>query len=280
MAVVEYYYEAWGNHKAVDSNGNQITSSTHIGNLNPFRCRGYYYDTETGLYYLKTRYYDPEVGRFISRDSIEYANPETINGLNLYAYCGNNPVMGYDPTGTTEWWEWLIGAIIVVAVTAATVVTCGAAAVALGASAAVVSGAMTGAAIGGIVAGGVNLISQGVNGDIDFGKLALSTAAGGTVGAISGGIGSMVTPALGGAKLLAQKGAQVAINVILSNTSYIFTSVINNDMPTFEGLLLSTVNGFASGMLFNKPLQSFIALVGGEVLGYLNSWTKYFKKVR
>ena len=61
--------------------------------------RGYYYDTETELFFLKTRYYDPEVGRFISVDGIEYLDPETINGLNLYAYCGNNPVMNVDPNG-------------------------------------------------------------------------------------------------------------------------------------------------------------------------------------
>ena len=97
--VVEYYYDAWGNHKVVDANGNEITSSNHLGNLNPFRYRGYYYDTETGLYFLQTRYYDPETGRFLNRDSVSYADPETINGLNLYAYCLNNPVEYVDPTG-------------------------------------------------------------------------------------------------------------------------------------------------------------------------------------
>ena len=95
--AVRYEYDAWGNHVVTDKNGNPVTSG--IGVLNPFRYRGYYYDTETELYYLQTRYYDPELGRFISQDSIEYAEPETINGLNLYAYCGNNPVMNIDPTG-------------------------------------------------------------------------------------------------------------------------------------------------------------------------------------
>ncbi len=52
---------------------------------------------------MQTRYYDPEVGRFISQDSLEFADPESINGLNLYAYCGNNPVMNVDPTGTVDW---------------------------------------------------------------------------------------------------------------------------------------------------------------------------------
>ncbi len=73
-----------------------------IGKINPFRYRGYYYDAETGLYYLKTRYYDPEVGRFISQDDVSYLDPEHINGLNLYAYCGNNPVMFTDSTGTNK----------------------------------------------------------------------------------------------------------------------------------------------------------------------------------
>ena len=92
--------------------------------MNPFRYRGYYYDTETGLYYLQTRYYDPVVCRFISRDSIEYADPETINGLNLYVYCSNNPVMNVDPTGNA-WWHWLIGGLVVVGLVVATCVTAG-----------------------------------------------------------------------------------------------------------------------------------------------------------
>ena len=98
--VVKYVYDAWGNHdvhllKQVYAS----EQSTHIGYLNPFRYRGYYYDTETKLYYLKTRYYDPVVGRFITIDDLSYIDPEHINGLNLYAYCGNNPVMNVDPTG-------------------------------------------------------------------------------------------------------------------------------------------------------------------------------------
>ena len=99
--VVRYIYDAWGNHAVVDANGNDIEDMSHIGNVNPFRYRGYYYDAETGLYYLQTRYYDPETGRFISQDSIEYADPEAVNGLNLYAYCGNNPVMNVDPNGNS-----------------------------------------------------------------------------------------------------------------------------------------------------------------------------------
>ena len=103
--VVKYIYDAWGNHAVVNASGEDIGDATHIGNRNPIRYRGYYYDTETGLYYLKTRYYDPEVGRFITIDDISYLDPDTINGLNLYAYCGNNPVMRVDPNGN-KWWEF------------------------------------------------------------------------------------------------------------------------------------------------------------------------------
>lgn len=101
--IVKYRYDAWGNHKVLDASGNVIIDASHIGNLNPFRYRSYYFDTETKLYFLKTRYYDPEVGRFINMDSIDYADPEKINGLNLYAYCNNNPVMNVDPEGTWSW---------------------------------------------------------------------------------------------------------------------------------------------------------------------------------
>ena len=94
--VVRYTYDSWGNHDitVLDS------SCEQLANLNPFRYRSYYYDTDTDLYFLKTRYYDPEIGRFISIDGISYLNPNAINGLNLYAYCKNNPAMYIDSNGT------------------------------------------------------------------------------------------------------------------------------------------------------------------------------------
>ena len=98
--VVKYTYDAWGNNVVSNANNVIITDANHIGNLNPFRYRGYYFDTDTKLYYLKSRYYDPEAGRFISQDGVANLDPDTINGLNLYAYCGNNPVMNVDPNGT------------------------------------------------------------------------------------------------------------------------------------------------------------------------------------
>ncbi len=89
----EYKYDAWGN--ILSQGGSELL------NINPFRYRGYYYDTETGLYYLNSRYYDPETGRFISPDDVDVLSDTLTqpNGLNLYAYCYNNPVMMTDPDG-------------------------------------------------------------------------------------------------------------------------------------------------------------------------------------
>ena len=100
--VAKYIYDAWGDHKVLDAAGTENTSDDFIGNINPIRYRGYYYDTETNLYYLINRYYDSETGRFISPDYIGYAlmNIADIDGLNLYAYCLNNPVIYSDPEGT------------------------------------------------------------------------------------------------------------------------------------------------------------------------------------
>ena len=95
IECARYSYDAWGN-CTIDLDVDDI------GTLNPFRYRSYYYDAETGLYYLINRYYDPELGRFISPDHIGYMTEqmESINGCNLYAYCLNNPIMGVDPEGT------------------------------------------------------------------------------------------------------------------------------------------------------------------------------------
>ena len=95
IEVASYKYDAYGNHKVYNSEGIEETSKLHIGNINPLRYRGYLFDVENDLYYLKSRYYSPELCRFISPDSIEYLDPETINGLNLYAYNLTMSLMEY-----------------------------------------------------------------------------------------------------------------------------------------------------------------------------------------
>ena len=75
------------------------SASNTIVNNNPIRYRGYYYDQDTKLYYLNARYYCPEWRRFISPDDTAYLDIESANGLNLYAYCGNDPINYKDPSG-------------------------------------------------------------------------------------------------------------------------------------------------------------------------------------
>ena len=118
--VAKYKYDAWGNCTVCNPDGTVNTSETFIGNINPFRYRGYYWDNDLQLYYLQTRYYDPTVCRFISPDSHEYLDPETFGGLNLYAYCYNNPISYADPSGNLPFFilTAIIGAIIGVGITA------------------------------------------------------------------------------------------------------------------------------------------------------------------
>jgi len=90
----------WG--KLVSTAG---TLASTLGVNNPYRYRSYRYDTETGLYYLQSRYYNPDMGRFINADSAGVLG--MVQGqlltANLFSYCGNNPVMNSDPSGQWNW---------------------------------------------------------------------------------------------------------------------------------------------------------------------------------
>ena len=98
--VAEYTYDAWGNILSItNASGTDISgNATHIANLNPLRYRGYVYDTETGFYYLQSRYYDPGVGRFVNLDGF-VSTGAGFSGFNMFAYCNNNPVMYVDYSG-------------------------------------------------------------------------------------------------------------------------------------------------------------------------------------
>ena len=92
--LVNYSYDAWGNILWTEDE-----SGINLSSLNPYRYRGYYYDTETGLYYLNSRYYDPRTGRFINADAIDYLRMNGQFNCNLYVYCANNPVKRKDAAG-------------------------------------------------------------------------------------------------------------------------------------------------------------------------------------
>jgi len=98
--VASYTYDSWGNIISIrDSNGLDIsTNETHIANINPYRYRSYYYDIETNLYYLNSRYYNPQWGRFLNADGI-IGSSSSILGNNLYNYCYNHPIGKKDLNG-------------------------------------------------------------------------------------------------------------------------------------------------------------------------------------
>ena len=95
-SVASYAYDAWGN---------ILSSSGSKAEINPLRYRGYYYDTETGFYYVSSRYYDPEIGRWINADDAIAGVGGDIRGYNLFAYCMNDPVNMSDHTG--HWPQWI-----------------------------------------------------------------------------------------------------------------------------------------------------------------------------
>ena len=97
--VAVYDYDAWGNHKVLNPDGTENVSPDFVGNINPIRFKAYYYDVETGLYYLGSRYYDPEIGRFITPDSYDCIDALNIGGMDIYSYCNNDPINYADPSG-------------------------------------------------------------------------------------------------------------------------------------------------------------------------------------
>ena len=254
--ICKYIYDAWGNHvcRILSNNGEyvDITNTSNyninsnyisIANLNPFRYRSYYYDTETGLYYLNSRYYDSELGRFINADSIENIDTENLNGFNLYMYCANNPVMLSDEDGDS-WWKkfWKVVSIIAVVVVVSVVsagIAAGVAGIVGSTSLAMSVGAST--FVGGFVVGGINAISQTINNgleNVNLLSLGINTFFGSVSGAFSGG-----TIGVWG---------QFGINMFLGGTNYAITQVANNEKITISGFISSII------------MSGIVAFLGGD----------------
>ena len=188
--VANYYYDAWGN-------VTQITGNTALAQTNPLRYRSYYYDSETGFYYVSSRYYYPEVGRWISPepnvDYGEFDEGSEILGYNVYAYCFNNPVNNFDPTG-----EFVI-------------------------STAVLIGIGIGALIGGVAGGGYGY-NKAVKRNIPKGQRWRYVVGYGLVGAVIGGvIGGFVGYGVGVAL-----GAKTSSGLVIKSVSKSLSSVSRN----------------------------------------------------
>ena len=221
--IARYSYDSWGNclTEYLQSDGtyakienDYMVNDTSIINRfiafkNPFRYRSYYYDFETNLYYLNSRYYDPEIGRFINADNLSNLTPDTLNGLNLYAYCINNPVLFIDENGTSwkSFWRGIkkffkkVGNYIVGALLSTALVLAGVAInIFSGGALSFIGNSFIGAGIGGFV--------SGIGGALNGGSFWNNYFGGAVSGAISGlffgtplstFIGSMIGSALGSA---------------------------------------------------------------------------------
>ena len=119
--IATYTYGAWGEVLAVSPATENNSTQLSIANANPLRYRGYYWDAETGYYYLQSRYYNSNLARLINSDLLEIASVEKVEqaGICLFAYCNNGPITGSDPTGTsktktirTTWIIWVVDGLL------------------------------------------------------------------------------------------------------------------------------------------------------------------------
>lgn len=234
--IVGYTYDAWGN--ILTTTG---SSANTLGKHNPLRYRGYVYDTESTLYYLQSRYYDPEMGRFISADDTAYLGADgTPLSYNLFAYCKNNPVMLSDPNGyAPEWWHWAISGAMVVA---------GVALVATG--------------VGGVAGG--TLICAGANSMIGS---YVSEATGGS--SVAGWVGGMITGAACGT------GAGLAGNLLVQATNATGAACLGNlaaggAVALGSGTVGSAIGQGVSAAIDGKKLNSNEVAYASMATGAIN----------
>ena len=242
-----YEYDAWGNTLSItDASGNPITAWYHIANANPIRYRGYYFDADLNLYYLQSRYYDSEIGRFINSDNVTDPGAGLL-GYNTFIYCANNPVNAVDPSG-----HFILSAILV--------------------------GFAVGAVTSMISEAACQLADNIIN-DTAFKPKEIIKAGiiGGICGAISGGIGGAIAKT--GASVLAKGIANViadgCVNVIgtslnaicdkksLSAGDYIYSFA--------SGVASSSMGKLASGIKQNSNIRTFDSLSKNKQKTTLNS---------
>ena len=214
---------------------------------------------------MQTRYYDPEVGRFLNIDSLDYADPETINGLNLYAYCGNNPVAKIDPYGIAAWWEfwkWDWAKIGMIAASVGEVIAGVAVTVASGGALLDKGIGLIGTGIGSIVNGSISESNGGsfvagwTGGQVSGLFSTFVPYVGSVIGAFGG---SIVTDLINEDKINWSDAALSAgIGLLLSGPSYVFGKVAN--IATDK--VVQFVNGYNSFML--TMVGSLIDILRGK----------------
>ena len=275
--VVSYTYDAWGNPYSpvyVYHSGVSATDRDNV-ELNPFRYRGYYYDSETGYYYLQTRYYNPEWGRFLNADSL--INQSSLLGYNSFAYCLNNPINMSDSTGHMPFFlvtaaiGAVVGAIVggIIAANNDGNVWVG---IGIGAAAGALIGTGAGMAIGAALAGSIAATPGAV---ASGGGVLMSTVAAGGAGAGATFVANNLSQAANNIAPAAQtavskmqdvvaKGkAGEAASGIIKNTTRIssLTGTASYRIP--DGLdkgmkILSEVKNYSGTLSYTNQLKDFV----------------------
>ena len=240
----KYEYDAWGNILSItDADGNAITSATHVGNLNPFRYRGYYYDSETGLYYLMSRYYDPVTHRFLNADTenILSKNSASIENTNLFSYCDNNPITRVDDCG--DFWNVVIGAVV-----------------------------------GGLVSGGIEIVGQIISGkgfsELDWGAIAIEATTGMATGALASCGIPPVAVCVGNGVI----GAANSVAHSVKNGDDFGTTVTKAAINGLSDFAISSIKPIAQSATYGKHLK--LGKVGTTVKTLSNSKVDHVEVVK
>ena len=259
--VASYNYGAWGNYSVHDDKGAKITKASFIGHINPLRYRGYYYDRETRLYYLQSRYYDFANCRFINADTFATTDANGFLSANMFAYCENNPVGNSDPNG--EFLNTFIGAATGAALGAALALVTGE-----NVKAAAISGAISGAASGLaadiiIATGGSALVVAGVYGGVGFagsfigsiaaqrsegkpvnlGEAAVEGAFGAAFGIVDGLMTGSVTPMM---KQIQQTAGKKAVARGITKSYAVRRTIRNEARNSGRTIVENILSGFTS----------------------------------
>ena len=249
--VANYTYDAWG----------KVTNSGNIvGLYNPIRYRGYYYDTDTGFYYLQSRYYDPAIKRFISADDVSYlgANGDFII-FNLYAYCLNNPINSVDPNGNSALAIGIfIGASAIIGGLAGALT-----AACTGGN--VLESALEGVALGAIAATATVLapiVASAILPAASTTAMVTATTAASTT--------AMVTATTAAAGFTMAAAGGMAVDACTQVMSYVFSDTTNEDFVLDKARLIKT--GFTTGIAgvvptYGNPAEEVVNAVGSTFIG-------------
>ena len=225
--AASYNYGAWGNYSVHGADGKKTTDATFIGHINPLRYRGYYYDRETRLYYLQSRYYDFANCRFINADTFATTDANGFLSANMFAYCENNPVMRTDESG--EFFNTVIGAVVGAAFGAVSAAIAGTS---------IWGGALSGAVSGAVAGFGVDVAMATVaTGPVGIAFAVGATFASGFAGSI---VGDVIEAKSNGQNLCT---GEVIGRAIISGTANMVTGGLN------------VAVGKATGEVFNKSLS-------------------------